>query len=495
VAEQPPEPEPAEGTVFEFDAGASPFAPTVGPAPAPDAPGAPPAPAPPRYEPRGTLGRGGMGTVARALDRELGREVALKSLLRDTPTVRERFLREARITGLLEHPGIVPIYDLARDAAGRPFYTMRIVHGRTLAALLADVRAGAPHPTLDECVEIFLRACDAVAFAHSRRVVHRDLKPENVMVGDFGQVLVVDWGLARQLGGEDTAGESPVAAGGRDTRTLDGTVLGTPSYMPPEQAEGRLADVDERSDVYSLGAILYEICALAPPFGGDSTGAVLAAVCTAPLVPPRERAPGRAIPPALEAVVLAAMARDPAARPASVVELQRAVRTADVAARARAELGLRRADLPMDLLMSAVVGLHRTHVLLARAYQAQVAPWGLVPPQVNQLRIVHGSRAEGVTADAIYRRQIWTDYDFAGSLAGLEAKGLVRRVGDGPAARYFATPEGATTAESIIAHDEQLRRWFRSAGLGDEELRRLTELLERLRRGELAAWAEPPAAP
>jgi eukaryotic-like serine/threonine-protein kinase len=202
-----------------------------------------------RYEPIEEIGRGGMGTVYRALDRELGREVAIKIPNGNGESGVERRLQaEARVLASLEHPGIVPIHDAGRLADGRLFYVMKRVRGRTLREQLATV------PDLGERLRIFERICEAVAFAHDAGVIHRDLKPDNVMIGAFGEVMVMDWGVAKQLGDAAVASTASGPAGGSVTEA--GTVVGTPGFMAPEQARGDADRVDVRADVYSLGAIL-----------------------------------------------------------------------------------------------------------------------------------------------------------------------------------------------------------------------------------------------
>jgi serine/threonine-protein kinase len=240
-----------------------------------------------RFEVHGEIGRGGMGAVLHGRDPALGRDLALKVLLQghhgNADTVR-RFHEEAQIGGQLQHPGLVPVYELGTDAAGRPFFAMKLVQGRTLTDLLRARQT--PAEDLPRFLGIFEQVCQAVGYAHARGVIHRDLKPSNVMVGAFGEVQVMDWGLAKVLG-PARAGRLPPetpAAGGtvRTTRTeADGTesrtgsVLGTPAYMAPEQARGEVDRLDARADVFGLGAILCEILSGQPPFVGADAGETL----------------------------------------------------------------------------------------------------------------------------------------------------------------------------------------------------------------------------
>jgi serine/threonine-protein kinase len=268
--------------------------------------------------------KGGIGQVWLALDGDLGRQVALKELRperADNQALGARFLEEAKITGQLEHPGIVPVYELARRSEdGHPFYTMRFIRGRTLAEVIREYhgerRAGQAGPMgLAALLTAFVAVCHAVAYAHSRRVIHRDLKPQNVVLGDFGEVVVLDWGLAK-LGDrpEDSAALASVALAGQEDReaTMQGQVLGTPAYMAPEQAEGRLDWVGRHSDIYGLGALLYEILTDRPPFEGSETHDVLRRVVAEE--PPRIRTVVPTAPAALEAVCRKAMAKDPTDR-------------------------------------------------------------------------------------------------------------------------------------------------------------------------------------
>ncbi len=275
-----------------------------------------------RYATSEELGRGGMGRVVVAADRHLDREVAMKLLLEGGASEHAsvgavtRFVREARVTGSLEHPGIVPVHELGRRADGTLYYTMKRIRGRSLADVLGERR------TLAERLElagVFRDVCDAMAYAHARGVVHRDLKPGNVMVGEFGETLVVDWGLAK-VRGEEEARADLVDDPGRDAaQTVAGSVIGTPSYMSPEQARGDLPQIDERSDVWGLGAILFEILTGRPPFEGPTALAVLAKVLADD--PPRVRELEPKAPPELAAIADRALSRDREARYADASEI------------------------------------------------------------------------------------------------------------------------------------------------------------------------------
>ncbi len=269
--------------------------------------------------------KGGLGTVAVAIDSELHREVALKQIqpaYADRSESRARFLLEAEITGGLEHPGIVPVYSLGHDSDGRPYYAMRFIQGDSLHQTTARFhQAEAPgRDPGDRALEFqkllrrFLDVCNAIAYAHSRGVLHRDIKPGNVMVGPFGETLVVDWGLAKVVGkGEngDEGGGTPLrppSAHERDATRI-GLALGTPQFMSPEQASGAVDQLGPKSDVYSLGATLYCLLTGKAPFPPDGTTEILGRVRRGEFAAPRQVKPS--VSPALEAVCLKAMALRP----------------------------------------------------------------------------------------------------------------------------------------------------------------------------------------
>jgi serine/threonine protein kinase len=245
-----------------------------------------------RYQLQGEIARGGMGAIIKGRDTDLGRDLAIKVLLdshKDKPEVIQRFVEEAQIGGQLQHPGIAPIYELGQFADKRPFFAMKLVKGQTLSKLLAD-REGAADDR-GKLIGIFEQVCQTMAYAHSRGVIHRDLKPANIMVGAFGEVQVMDWGLAKvlQVGGvadekksmtlqqgqsviqtmRSGVGSDSPAIGSVGSETQMGSVMGTPAYMPPEQALGEIDQMDERADVFGLGAILCEILTGQPPYVAD----------------------------------------------------------------------------------------------------------------------------------------------------------------------------------------------------------------------------------
>ena len=262
-----------------------------------------------RYEMQDELGRGGMGRVFMARDRILERRVALKMLnddKRNNEKEQERLLIEAQVTGLLEHPSIVPVYDLRATADGEPFYTMRVVQEKSLGQLISEIRMGDTAHSLVFLASVLRQVSLAIEFAHGLGVVHRDLKPENILVGKYGEVYVIDWGVAKivsaDIGLEDTSSG------------VMGQLIGTPAYMAPEQARGDNDAVNELSDVYALGAILYEILTLEPMFWGDHVLAILFQVVHETPELPRERRPDRNIPVELEEICMKALAKRPEQR-------------------------------------------------------------------------------------------------------------------------------------------------------------------------------------
>ncbi len=276
-----------------------------------------------RFVTLGEIGRGGMGTVQRVFDQRLLRELAIKVLdPRHGGHERRlaRFLEEARVTGQLEHPNIVPVHDLGSGGDACWYFSMKLVQGVTLQQIIERAGPERLEPdTLADLLQVFVKCCEAIAFAHSKGVIHRDLKPSNIMVGEFGQVYVMDWGVARLRGAAPSAGD-----GGSITETdAPGDVIGTPAYMSPEQARGAHELVDERSDVFTLGATLYHLLVGRPPYDGRTYYAVLIQALQRRCLTPEEIDPR--VPPALSRIAMRAMAADPADRFAGAGELQRAL--------------------------------------------------------------------------------------------------------------------------------------------------------------------------
>lgn len=293
-----------------------------------------------RYEPVGLLGEGGMGAVVLCRDQSIGRDVAVKVLREDASTeATQRFVHEARTQGRLEHPSVVPVHEVGTTADGRPFFTMRRVRGRNLAEIIDALRRGEPEAAARysrrKLLTAFASVCLTIDFAHARGIVHRDLKPGNVMLGEFGEVQLLDWGLAKLVGEPDLPGEMAAlaltaldathAVTDSGPHTEIGAVLGTPGYMAPEQLEGDPALISPRTDVYSLGAILFEILTLQPLHETASLLHAVDATRRGVEAHPSKRHPESEVPPELEQIVVHATARDPVRRYASARELAEAI--------------------------------------------------------------------------------------------------------------------------------------------------------------------------
>ncbi len=325
----------------------------------------------PRYTRSSLHASGGMGHVWLARDRTLDRDVAIKELRAEAAAGRAplRFVREARITGQLEHPGIVPVYELGRDPqSGRPFYVMRFVRGRTLSDVAGAFHRGR-RPGWYEPMELvglltaFVSICNTIAYAHSHGIVHRDLKGENIILGEFGEAIVLDWGLAKRVDGPDDGaaviGPDPAQAQ-QAGQTQMGQVVGTPAYMAPEQAEGRLDLIGPCTDVFGLGAILYEILTGAPPFSGATTAEILTKAVRGEVAPPRTLWPEA--PPGLEAACLKALAKSPGDRFATAAELGQEIQGWQDRQRRQAEDELRQAGERLRRQQAALVALTHTEV-------------------------------------------------------------------------------------------------------------------------------------
>jgi serine/threonine-protein kinase len=291
-----------------------------------------------RYTLRDRLGEGGMGEVYLCADHRIGRDIAMKVIRASrgsNPDARSRFLREARVQGQLEHPSIVPVYDLGRDANGSAYFTMRRLRGKTFEQVIDELRDGsaaaAREWTRHRLLTAFSSVCLAIEFAHSRGVIHRDLKPDNVMLGDFGEVYVLDWGLAKVVenaaapDSERQRAVTPDPADAATSRTAYGAVLGTPGYMAPEQAVGDGGPLDARTDVYALGALLFEVLALVPLHARGTSDEVTRSTVQGADARASVRAPARDVAPELDAICVRATAVKREDRFASARELYEAV--------------------------------------------------------------------------------------------------------------------------------------------------------------------------
>jgi eukaryotic-like serine/threonine-protein kinase len=402
------------------------------------------------------IARGGLGRIVRAQDLRTGRMVAIKEMLADTPDAAARFVREAIVTANLQHPAIVPVYEVGRWPDDQAFYAMKLVTGRPLSAVIDAAR------DLDERLALIphvIALADALAYAHGEAVIHRDLKPHNVLVGAHGETVVIDWGLARRLADSDPLA-TPIV---RDGETVVGSVLGTPAYMAPEQARGER--VDERADVYAIGAILYRALAGCTPYRATTSGELIEAVRRGPPPPLAELVP--AAPRDLVAIVERAMAREPAARYRSANELVADLRRFTTGQLVRAHHYTARQRVQRFALR------HRTAVIVAAVAGALLATVG-----VASIRRVVDARdmAQHELAAAYVDRgrvELASEHPdralaFAAAAAELGATGadvrfIAARALDAlPELRRFRATSAAFvpgTQDTIVASDTALARW------------------------------------
>jgi len=417
---------------------------------------------PGRFDGSKPIAAGGMGKITRAFDRRLGREVAIKEVL--APGFRARFEREAAITARLQHPAIVPIYEAGTWPNGSAFYTMRLVSGGTLADALER------RETLAERLELLphvVAVTEALAYAHSRGIIHRDLKPSNVLVGEFGETVVIDWGLAKELGEAELAGASGEL---EPALTQDGTIVGTPCFMSPEQARGE--PLDERADVFALGAMLYHVLTGVPPYWDRSrvTKDLIDAVLSGKPTPIEQLAPDA--PADLRAIVEHAMAREPPARFINAAPL-----AAELKRFQAGQLLVSREYRLRDLLAR---WFHRHRTLLAISAAALV-----LLALVAVIAVHEVSRADALADTAFERGQRKLCAAEAPALASPwtpVARALVHRTFEGQKLPYVAQ-----TLERIDAHFERwaaelaVARDTACAGVGPQLAAELDCLADRTR--------------
>ncbi len=348
-----------------------------------------------RYAVKTMLGQGGMGEVYLCADEWIGREVAMKVAHRGKAAeahLRARFVREALVQGQLEHPSVVPVYDLGTRPDGATYFTMKRVRGLTLAAIIEGLRRGDAAVSRAYSRRRLLTAmssvCLAVSFAHSRGVVHRDLKPENVMLGDFGEVYVLDWGVARVLEDAWAHGKTTIQGAAPLGRTQAGAIVGTPGYAAPEQVEGDRR-VGEAADIYALGAILFELLALAPLHSGRSIDALIASTLTSSGGRPGDVARHLSIPPELDRICARATALAPGDRFATTREMQEAIESyldGERDAERRRDLARQHADRAAEAFATAANAGVAGEAERARGLRELGAALALEPSNEDALR-------------------------------------------------------------------------------------------------------------
>ncbi len=427
-----------------------------------------------RFEVVAELGRGGMGRVLAARDPDLGRLVAVKVVLdpsRVRPNRLARFVAEAQITAQLEHPNIVPVHEIGVTGEGRLFYVMKKVEGRSLREILDLLREDDSETVHDwtrpRLLGAFVQVCNAVAWAHSRGVLHRDLKPANVMLGRFGEVLVLDWGVARLVGDETEVIEIERLEVAALARTLDGATIGTPGWISPEQLSGKLALLDARSDVWSLGAILYEILTLQAPYEGSNVLAVTFASMAGPPEPPHLRVPELRIPVEISEVCTVAMQADPRLRPTGAEELAERVQQFLEGSRRR-----QRARLLVDEARSLRAAASERRVQAAQLRGQAEELLGRVPSW----------------APSADKRPGWQLEDAAARLEEEADQAEVRFLQTARSA--LEQTEDLAEAHELLADHFQARHAEAEARGDSREAARLQLELEAHDRGRHAAWLE-----
>lgn len=282
-----------------------------------------------RYTDFEPLAKGGSALLRTCRDNNLGRIVVMKTLhphLVQSEYMRARFLREARVTAQLQHPATVPVYEIGHDIEGRLYFTMKKVEGETLREILekqslGDEQAIATY-NLDRMLGLIIQVCNALSYAHVHGVVHRDVKPENILIGSFGEVMLLDWGVAKVWANDD----AELTEIEHEVLTDVGQRPGTPLYMSPEQIRGGGEDIDERTDIYGIGVVLYEVLTLKEPHRGENINETFEMILKEETIPPETRAPKRQVPKRLSAITMKALEKDPANRYQTMAEMIDALR-------------------------------------------------------------------------------------------------------------------------------------------------------------------------
>jgi len=436
------------------------------------------------YQLMGEIARGGMGVILKGHDTDLGRDVAVKVLdrrLSERPDVVQRFVEEAQIGGQLQHPGIVPVYELGLMADERPYFTMKLVKGRTLATLLTERES--PSSNRRRLIDIFESICQTLAYAHSRGVIHRDLKPANIMVGAFGEVQVVDWGLAKVMARGGTADEKRAReahssmtiletvrsdGSGSGSASMVGSILGTPAYMPPEQAAGLVDRLDERTDVFALGAMLCEILTGLPPYVGERND-IIAAAAQANYEDALKRLDECGADEELIKLTKQCLMAAPAARPANastvaervhqhVVSLEERAHAAQVEA---AEARVRVNEEQKARKLSMALGGSVTVILLVL-----VGGWSYLQNERAKQDTVEAAR---VAEEALRASELNADVNAALAEASLL--------------------EVSEQWDEAIVAGERAKALAEGGGAGTELLAKVDEVLSRLRGGQEALMA------
>jgi serine/threonine protein kinase len=352
----------------------------------------------PHFELIGEIARGGMGAIFRGLQHSLDREVAVKKALQaSSEDARERFVAEARVTAFLEHPNIVPVHELGSGEDGNFLLVMKLIGGRSWSDAL-EARNPANPIDIDSIIDVLLKACDAIAYAHSRGIIHCDIKPENIMVGEFGEVLVMDWGVA-----VDAGSRSPAEARGLHRSEITGP-MGTPNYMAPELVGGQGDEIGPHTDVYLLGATLYDALAGHPPHGANDLWDVVAAAAeNAPPPLPRN------IPLPLRAICARAMATEPAERYPDVAALQAALRSFRAERETRTFLSICAGFVALLAILGAFVGLLlHNETELNREQEIRHQSYATAMElQHSSDKLTSAARAYVMTSDPVYEDRYW----------------------------------------------------------------------------------------